>query len=294
MLIEVLTQANCSPRNYGSYLTCKAIYRGGNDPGSIGIYPSQNIAKDFVTGKVFSLEEFLALTLGKKSIAQIDKILDDKSCYFDSSDNDLNPFSNVVKFYSKEDTLKDNHSYWDSRSVPSEIVQTFEGGLCLEGKMANRYVFPIYNAYKKIVGFSGRDVSGKSKIKWKHIGHKSEWAYPFYFNHKIIREKKQLILVESIGDMLSLWRTNIKEIGITFGTDMGKGLMKAIIRLDPAKIIIATNNDKNSAGQRASRKIKNKLLEFFDEGQIKIKLPFRNDFGEQSDEENLKWYNSIP
>ena len=122
---------------------------------------------------------------------------------------------------------------------------------------------------------------------------KTEWAYPFIFNHHIIRESRQLILVESIGDMLSLWESGVRNAGVTFGTDINRGLLKAIIRLDPSEIIIATNNDKNFAGQRASRKIYKKLSEFFDASQLKIRLPFKNDFGEQTIEENIEWKNKI-
>jgi len=294
-LIEVLRQAECAPRNYGTYLTCKARYRGGNDPGSVGIYLTQNIVKDFVTGKIFSLEEFLRLTLGYNNIDQVNKILEDKAHYFEIRSPESNPFAGITKFFSKEDVLelKPDHSYWENRNIPQDIIKIFEGGRCESGKMQNRYVFPIYNAYKKIVGFSGRDLSRGSKLKWKHIGYRNEWAYPFYFNHKIIREKKQLILVESIGDMLSLWRSGIKETGVTFGTDIGKGMIKAIIRLDPSKIIIATNNDKNQAGQKAAIKIRNKLGEFFDDSQITHFFPEKNDFGEQNDNENLAWYYKI-
>jgi hypothetical protein len=291
-LIELLTQADCSPRNYGSYLTCKAKYRGGNDPGSIGIYLSKNIAKDFVTGKTFSLEEFLKLTLGIANGDQLSKILEDKAGYFDLNNKDENPFSEIIKTFSEKEIfeLKNDPSYWISRSIPKDTLNIFGGGVCLEGKMANRYVFPIFNAYKKIIGFSGRDVTGKSRIKWKHIGQKNQWSYPFFFNHSIIKEKKQLILVESIGDMLSLWRSGIKQVGVTFGTDIGKGMMKSVLRLDPSEIIISMNKDNNFAGQRASNKIFSKLSEFFDPQQIKVCFPIKNDFGDQNDQENKDWY----
>ena len=74
---------------------------------------------------------------------------------------------------------------------------------------------------------------------------------------------------------------------------MGAGLLKAILSLDQKSIIIATNNDTNQAGQKAAAKIKKKLVEFFDENQIKICHPQKNDFGEQTEEENLAWLENI-
>ncbi|MEN9445989.1 MAG: hypothetical protein RL728_501 [Bacteroidota bacterium] len=294
-ILELLKQAGCNPKNYGSYITCSAKYRGGNDPSSIAIYFNKNIVKDFVTGKVFSIEDFLKSTLDLKDTEQARSLLTSDGEYFNFAFNDTtpqDPFSSASKFYPHEylSSLKDNHSYWKNRGISEETLKQFKGGLCLSGKMYNRYVFPIFDSRFKIRGFSGRDVSENPKIKWKHIGAKNEWAYPLIFNYNIIAEKREIILVESIGDMLSLWESGIKNTGVTFGTDLGKGLLKAIIRLDPNKIIIATNKDKNFAGQKASIKIKSKFKDFFDPNQLEIRLPFKNDFGEQSIDENIKWY----
>jgi hypothetical protein len=296
-LLELLKDAGCNPRSYGSYLTCTARYRGGDDPGSVAIYLQTNIVKDFVTGHSFSLEEFLKLTLKLKDLKQVEQILEDKAKYYTGFNNDVeDPFNRSVKYYSREDIvdLKQDGSYWNRRGISDETLKVFEGGICEVGKMYQRYVFPIFDARKKIQGFSGRDVTGKSKIKWKHIGRKNEWAYPFIFNYKFIRESKQLILVESIGDMLSLWESGIKNTGITFGTEAGGGLLKAIIRLDPDQIVIATNNDENRAGQKAAMKIRSTLIDgFFDPAQIHICHPFKNDFGDQTIEENKEWYSNL-
>jgi hypothetical protein len=295
-LIELLKDAGCNPRNYGSYLTCSASYRGGDDPGSVAIYLQTNVVKDFVTGHSFSLEEFLKLTLRLKDLKQVEKILEDKARYYTGFSNDIeDPFNKGTKYYSNDDLvdLKEDYSYWNRRGVSDETLKVFGGGLCLTGKMYQRYVFPIFDARKKILGFSGRDVTGKSKIKWKHLGRRNEWGYPFIFSHQYVKETKQLILVESIGDMLSLWESGIKNTGITFGTEAGGGLLKAMVRLDPDSIIIATNNDENKAGQKAAIKIRSTLVEFFDPAQIHIFHPFKNDFGDQTIDENKEWYSQL-
>lgn len=294
-IIEVLKDAGCSPRSYGTYLTCSAKYRGGNDPGSVGIYLTKNIAKDFVTGRVFSIEDFLKCTLLTQDPKSLRGILDENSFYSSSDEQAEDPFLEAVRYFpdSEINNLIPDHRYWETRGISQSTLSVFRGGICESGKMYKRYVFPIFDSRKKILGFSGRDLSGQSKIKWKHVGAKNEWAYPFIFNYHLIKQSQELILVESIGDMLSLWEGGIKNTGVTFGTDIGRGLLKAIIKLDPKSIVIATNNDRNFAGQKASKKIYQKLSEFFDTEQLKIKLPIKNDFGEQTKEENLKWKNSI-
>lgn len=296
-LVEVLRGAGCNPRNHGTYITCSAKYRGGDDPTSVAIYLQNNIVKDFVTGKVFSLEQFLQKTLNLNSKDQLNKILNGATVYYRSAfdNNEEDPFNKQVRYYSSDDlvSLNEDYTYWKNRGVSENTLKIFKGGVCSSGKMYNRYVFPIFNSRKKIEGFTGRDITSKSPMKWKHIGKKNEWAYPLVFSHKYITEKKEIILVESIGDMLSLWESGVKNTGITFGTDLGAGLLKAIFRLDPKSIIIATNNDKNQAGQKAAQKIHKKLLEFFDENQIKIAHPIKNDFGEQTSQENLEWLNNL-
>lgn len=297
-LIEILRNAGCKPANHGTYLTCAAKYRGGDDPTSVAVYLQTNTVHDFVTSKTMSLEEFLKKTLNLQSHEQLNKIINGTKQYYSScfADNDNDdPFTKITKYYSSDDivSLEPNNAYWNGRNVSDETLKIFEGGACYSGKMQNRYVFPIFNSRKKIEGFSGRDITGHSKIKWKHIGRKSDWAYPLIFTYKYVNQNNSIILVESIGDMLSLWESGIRNTAITFGTDLGTGLLKAILRLDPKSIIIATNNDINQAGQKAAGKIQKKLSEFFDEQQILIRHPVKNDFGEQTAEENRYWLNSI-
>jgi 5S rRNA maturation endonuclease (ribonuclease M5) len=294
-ILELLKNAGCNPRNYGSYLTCAATYRGGSDAGSVGIYLTTNKVTDFVTGQTFSLESFLAKTLNIDAGTQLQEILKDNATYFAEAVSAEDPFNKTEMFYPEEDIagLVTDSSYWVKRGISASTQEIFGGGVCQTGKMYQRYVFPILNARGKIQGFSGRDLTGRSKIKWKHIGKRNEWAYPFKFNHNTIADSREIILVESIGDMLSLWESGIKNTGVTFGTGASAGLLKAIIRLNPRRIIIATNNDKNGAGQRAAAKIKNSLTTFFDQEQLVVAYPDKNDFGDQSAEENKTWYSKL-
>ena len=72
--------------------------------------------------------------------------------------------------------------------------------------MQNRYVFPIFDNKNNIIGLSGRKLEAKSnRPKWIHYGKKSKWIYPSFVNKNYIKDKEEVILVESIGDMLSLW-----------------------------------------------------------------------------------------
>ena len=68
-----------------------------------------------------------------------------------------------------------DHSYWIGRGVSESTIKSFNGGVVLSGKMKDRYVFPIKNYKKQIVGFSGKIFFDKTKLdgtprKLLHIG----------------------------------------------------------------------------------------------------------------------------
>ena len=203
-----------------------------------------------------------------------------------------------AKVFSKSslEKMMPHHDYWIERGVSEDTLALFKGGVVYEGKMKNRYVFPIYDYKKNLVGVSGRDLvndPNSKRPKWKHIGDKSQWKYPMQVNNKIIRESKEVIVVESIGDMLSLWDAGIKNVAVAFGLQIGLGLVNYFLRIDAQKIYLAFNNDegKNSAGNQAAQKNLNRLTRYFDYEQIRIALPDEGDFGEMSVEQILEWKN---
>jgi hypothetical protein len=91
--------------------------------------------------------------------------------------------------------------------------------------------------------------------------------------------------------MLSLWEAGIKNVAVSFGLQIGLGLINYFLRIDAQKIYLAFNNDdeKNSAGNQAAEKNLNRLTRYFDQEQIEIALPNEGDFGEMSVEQILEW-----
>ncbi len=185
-----------------------------------------------------------------------------------------------------------NHEYWNSRNISNDTLNYFKCGIALKGKMYGRACFPIYDLNGKIVGFSGRNTMLKDNpIKWKHLGKVKSWVYPYYFNKQYIKDANEVILVESIGDMLALWEAGIKNVLVLFGVTIHSSLLSTIIGINPRKIRIATNNDtKHNVGQIAAIKIANSLSLFFDQSIVELSLPTLKDFGEMSKEQILQWY----
>lgn len=188
--------------------------------------------------------------------------------------------------------LKREHTYWINRGISFDVIDQFDGGITFNGRMKGRYVFPIFDDKNNLVGFSGRLLYDSPELsKWKHLGRKTTWIYPLKWNAAILASTKEVILVESIGDMLALWDSDIKNVIVIFGTKISGKIIEFLLKLDISRIILAFNNepDNNSIGNNSAKDARVKLLKFFDESQVIISLPDKKDFGEMSKEQINLW-----
>jgi hypothetical protein len=289
---EILTEIGYSLSDQGKYFRTKPIYRDSSSNTVLSIRKSDGKWKDFREDIGGSFEDLIRLSLSLKSKGDTTKWLINKGVDIASEAKKVEPKIPQAKIFENESLNKliPDHSYWNNRGISKDTLSTFKGGVVDSGKMAERYVFPIFNKKEQIVGFSGRDLkpnkNENSKFvrpKWKHIGDKSKWNYPLSNNVKIIRKQKSIIVLESIGDMLSLWENGIRNTIVSFGVILSPNMLSTLTRMDPDKIFISFNDDSSNtnAGNEAARVAKKKLLQFFDEGQITIKLPEgHNDFNE--------------
>jgi hypothetical protein len=296
-IYQILTNMGYSLKDYGKEYRAKPIYRDSDNDTVLKIYKDSGFWIDFkenISGNFCSL---IKKTLNLESDDHAKKWLESKDYKFNNIDIENKPKIKDKKIFDQDLLLKlkKDHSYWMNRKVSAETISLFMGGVADAGKMKNRYVFPIYNSKKEIVGFSGRDVANQSKIKWKHLGEKSSWCYPTYLNLNILKDTKEIFLIESIGDCLSLWEAGIKNTVVTFGLEISVSILNLLLKIDPNKIFISFNNDfnKNEAGNNAAKKALVKLSRYFDKNQLSIQLPPKKDFGEMSIEEIKQWKTKI-
>lgn len=291
-IYQILTNIGYSLKDCGREYRTKPLYRESDNDTVLRIYKDTGFWVDFKENISGDFPLLIKKTLKLETDDQAKSWLKDKNYSYIDKKNDK-PKIKEKRIFDKELLLKleKNHKYWLDRGVEESSLDLFMGGVAKAGKMKNRYVFPIFNSKNEIVGFSGRDISNTSKIKWKHLGDKSNWCYPTFLNLNIINESKEVYLIESIGDCLALWDAGIKNTIVTFGLEISISILNLLLKIDPNKIYISFNNDinKNSAGNNASQKAINKLLRYFDKNQLDIKLPIKKDFGEMSKEEINQW-----
>lgn len=283
-------------KDNGKELRMRPLFRESGNNTVLSVRKDTGHFIDFGRSISGSFEYLIQLSLNLKTIEEAKEALLNRWSITEVK-RENRPEVNSVKVFPREylTKLMPHHEYWISRGVSAETIKLFKGGVVKSGTMANRYVFPIFDFKENLIGVTGRSLETSQKTpKWLHKGRTSEWKYPLQVNHDIIRKSKEVFLVESIGDMLSLWEGGVKNVLIAFGLNLSSSMTSLLIKLDLNRVFISFNNDasNNSAGNKASLKIRNKLFCHFDQHQVQIALPEKNDFGEMSITEIKDWHSN--
>jgi len=285
-----LEKLGYTPKDFGDHWRMKALYRGGSNPSSIKVYKNSGVWHDHGQGGVpMPLVKLAELTLQTKD----PKVLSEYAPTNQSPEERYVPKETVdmEKTYPKEclNRLFPNYSFYNKRGISEATQKLYQCGLAGNGQMYQRIVFPIYNSNGEIVGFSGRKINDDNAApKWKHIGTRNKWVYPAFVPQEktvdtLIEEKKEVILVESIGDSLALTDEGYGNNLVTFGLDCSPALLNYLCSKELDKIIIAPNNDEGKPrnhGKISAMKNYMKLCQFFDLERLSVQLPWENDFGE--------------
>ena len=290
---DILTQIGYTLRDCGKEYRTKPLYRDSDNHNVLCIKKDTGVWFDFKENKYGKLEDLVKLTLDLKDIAEAKDFIKNKFNY--QAPKVQKPKLESSRPYSKDNLnrIYPEYTYWQNRGIGKDTLKVFESGVMKDGKLKSRYVFPVFDKLNRLIGCAGRDVSGNNPIKWKLLGQKKLWVYPFKYNRKYIAEQKKVFLVESIGDMLSLWEAGIKNTLVLFGLNVSSKVKQVLIMMNLEKIYISLNNDMNSAGNDAAQKIYLDMLKHFDKQQLSIELPTKNDFGCMSKSEIVQWKNQI-
>lgn len=286
----VLESMGYKPEPNGRWFRMRAIYRDSNS-NSLSVNSETGWFSDFVTGEQGPL---IRLVMKTKGWGEKDARNYLRSQCYNAPKLQEEEKIEQKKSFPKEflEDLLPSYGFYKNRGISEETIKAFDGGVKTYGKMNNRFVFPIYGFDKKIIGIAGRDLFQNSeRPKWKILGQKNKFVYPFHLASKEIERQNRVILVESIGDALALYDAGIKNVLVLFGTAISKSLILFLIQMNVQDIIIATNNDPkaDNPGLRAAESIKGSLFKFFRPECVRICLPEKKDFGECSKEEILEW-----
>lgn len=280
------------------YLNTAAIWRSGSDPKSVAIYYKDNLCLDFVEGSKFDIKRLISLVTNQLTNEDLEKYLSNNNIVLPPP----SPKIKQIKIFSSDvlKSLMPIYTYWENRGISEKVLKETLGGVFNDkGILKNRFVFPILNSKNQVVGLAGRDIVSKNEeYKWVLRGTKSNWCYPAFINSDIIKEKRSVWLLESIGDLLSFYEADIKNCLVLFGTELNLAIINYLLKINIDKIFISLNDDKNMAGNDAATKIYKRLNKYFSNSQIKIVHPKKcgdwnevlQKFGKQEILEQLKEY----
>jgi hypothetical protein len=298
---DILTSLGYKLRDDGKCWRTKALYRNGKNNNSLIIYKDTGCWNDYGSSLYSQPINKLLEFHGIKNFTKSNVISNNKEIVKEIDD------AQIEKIYPESilSKLLPHYKFYNDRGISSDCLTRLKSGMAMSGKMYQRYVFPIYNKEHKIIGFSGRYMGNSlDKPKWKHLGKKRNWTYPlfvkdkngFLFTKDAIKNSGELILVESIGDLLAFHTRGIFNVLVTFGLTCSPSSICSILQLNPEKIFICYNNDfekgdLDNTGKIASIENFLNLLKYFDYNSIGICLPLKKDFGEMNDVDFDKWKN---
>lgn len=287
---EILSDLGYQLQDFGQYYRTRALYRGGDSTNSLKVWKNSGYCIDYAADKKFSLRELLGHHI--QDWRKIKELLGGQRI---SAPIKIEKKIIMPRIYPSDclDRLLPNYSFYEKRGISKNVQRQYKIGYATTGKMYQRMVFPIYDENGQIVGFSGRHIDYKEENnapKWKHLGDKQTWIYPYNLGSlPLCREKidsgAKIMLVESIGDSMVLTEHGLENHLVTFGLGCSPAMQGFLLSKDPEEIVIVGNNDEGpnfdyNRGLVASIKTMMKLSVLFPLDKLKIRLPSMNDLGE--------------
>ena len=187
---------------------------------------------------------------------------------------------------------KEAKRYLQNRNINEDIIKEFEIGLSLESKddltkllmskdydlvtlnriglssdnhdiYNDRIMFPLYDVFGKVVGFSGRIYKDNGQNKYVNtketdIFKKGEMLYHYHIAKEECRIKKSVIVMEGFMDVIRASTIGVKNTVALMGTALTKEQINLIKRLSNNIILCLDGDD---PGQKATLSIGDTLLE---------------------------------
>lgn len=187
---------------------------------------------------------------------------------------------------------KEAKKYLANRKINEDIIKEFEIGLSLESKddltkllmskdydlvtlnriglssdnhdiYNDRIMFPLYDVFGKVVGFSGRIYKDNGQNKYVNtketdIFKKGEMLYHYHIAKEECRLKKSVIVMEGFMDVIRASTIDVKNTVALMGTALTKEQINLIKRLSNNIILCLDGDD---PGQKATLSIGDTLLE---------------------------------
>lgn len=138
---------------------------------------------------------------------------------------------------------KDEEGYIDGLGIGDDILTLFESGYNPKEK---RWLLPIRSPYGELLGFDGRDITNKSKNKWKKRADliTSRLLGRLDIVKEEIEKENKIILVEGKKDQICIYEAGLKFVSCIYGSSLSKYQKELIDNMVSDEIIIFPDADK--------------------------------------------------
>ena len=174
----------------------------------------------------------------------------------------------IIKEFEIGLSLKDNkmltklliNKYSEDELIKSGLINKNSNGL--NDTFYNRIMFPLYNLYGQVVGFSGRiynstDTSKYINSKESEIFKKGELLYNYHRAKDEARKLNKIIITEGFMDVIRLYSVGIYNVVAAMGTAFTKNHALLIRRMAKEVILMF---DGDEAGEKATISCSNELI----------------------------------
>lgn len=149
--------------------------------------------------------------------------------------------------------VEESHMAMDyllSRGIDENIWSNFNVTFCqknleLDGNVfytKNRIIIPIINKSGTLASWQGRDVTGKSRIRYLSSP-RFKGSEELFNVHSIPANPKYLIISEGVFDVFGWWKHGFRNVIGTFGKKISDAQVDIIRAMNPACLFMAWDTD---------------------------------------------------
>ncbi|MDR9387885.1 MAG: DNA primase [Balneolaceae bacterium] len=141
----------------------------------------------------------------------------------------------------------------ESILLDTDLVKPRTRGEGVYDSFRDRLMFPILNPSARIIGFAGRTFDENKGPKYVNsaqteVYNKSQVLYGIHLAKSVIRQERQVILVEGYTDVMSLAQHGVKNVVANSGTALTREQLELLKRYTNRLLMIY---DADAAGQKA-------------------------------------------
>lgn len=141
----------------------------------------------------------------------------------------------------------------ESILLDTDLVKPSSKGEGVYDSFRDRLMFPILNPSARVIGFAGRTFDENKGPKYVNsaqtdVYNKSQVLYGIHLAKSVIRQEKQVILVEGYTDVMSLAQHGVKNVVANSGTALTREQLELLKRYSNRLLMIY---DADAAGQKA-------------------------------------------